>query len=348
MFTAARRGARPTIPGAGTMNNDPAWRLFGRRHRYAPETAAFEVIHRRAGVSVRYYAPAAPSETETRPRSPLVLVPPLAADLRIYDRRNQHSLVAYLSARGFDLYLIDWGWPTRADDRRRLTDYFAALLPEMLGRVRFHSGCRRLSLHGWRLGGLIALCYGAVSPADDLAGLVLLDTCIDYTAEPVGAGALRRQAGRWRRLTGVRAGHLPVAALHTPGWLQSLARQTVLGAAQPPDDEALRSRAYPGGVVADIIDHLWTDNALAAGRLPMARPGAGLAHVRAPILFVADADHPVCSAACGERLAAVVGSPRVDCEWTRGDPQHAACGALMARRSWSRIADWLVARDEQR
>ncbi len=102
-----------------------------------PGSAEFEIIHRRAGVSLRYYAPAAAPETGPAPRTPLVLVPPLAADIRIYDRRNEHSLVAYLSAHGFDLYLIDWGWPTRADDRRHLTDYFAALLPEMLNRVRF-------------------------------------------------------------------------------------------------------------------------------------------------------------------------------------------------------------------
>ncbi|MGN8157593.1 alpha/beta fold hydrolase [Salinisphaera sp. SWV1] len=325
--------------------NSRVRRRPGRRSRYMPGAAEFEIIHRRAGVSVRYYAPAGAPEAGPAPRTPVVLIPPLAADIQIYDRRNQHSLVAYLSARGFDLYMIDWGWPTRADDRRHLTDYFAALLPEMLNRVRFHSGRQRLALHGWRLGGLLALCYAAVSPADDLAGLVLLDTCIDYAACPAAGrvrGRLRQRAGRWRRLAGLRASHLPVAALHVPSWLQSIARQAVLGPAQPPDDDALRSRAYPGGVVADVIDHLWTDNTLAAGRLPMARPGAGLASVRAPILFIADADHPVCSPVCGERLATVVGSDRVTCEWTHGDPQHAGCGALMARRSWTRVADWLL------
>ncbi|MES1936655.1 alpha/beta fold hydrolase [Salinisphaera hydrothermalis] len=332
------------------MKNDLARRLFGGRALPSPGAAEFEVIHRRAGVSVRYYAPAGAPDSRPQPRTPLVLVPPLAADIQIYDRRNQHSLVAYLSARGFDLYLIDWGWPTRADDRRHLSDYFAALLPEMLNRVRFHSGRRRLSLHGWRLGGLLALCYAAVSPADDVAGLVLLDTCIDYAVEPAPdrpRDRLRRQAGRWRRLAGLRASQLPVSALHMPSWLQSIARHAVLGSTQPPDDDALRSRAYPGGVVADVIDHLWTDNALAAGRLPAANAGARLADVKVPILFIADADHPACSPVCGDRLAAVVGSQRVEREWTHGDPQHPACGALMARRSWSRLADWLIALDDE-
>lgn len=300
---------------------------------------------------MRYYAPDTAPETGPAPRTPLVLVPPLAADTRIYDRRNQHSLVAYLSARGFYLYLIDWGWPSRADDRRHLTDYFAALLPEMLNRVRFHSGRDRLNLHGWRLGGLLALCYAAVSATDELNGLVLLDTCIDYAARPRsvdGVGGLPRWAERWQRRAGLRASQLPVAALHVPSWLQSIARQTLRGPVRPPDDDALRSRAYPGGVVADVIDYLWTDNLLAFGQLPMARPAADLASVQAPILFIADAKHPVCSPVCGERLVSRVGSDRVEHEWTHGDPQHPACGALLARDSWARIADWLMERDTDR
>lgn len=325
------------------MTNELTRRLFGRQRRRMP--VGYEIIHQRAGVSVRYYAPAKDDDTGPAPRAPVVLVPPLAADVRIYDQRNEHSLVAYLSARGFDVYLVDWGWPTRTDDRRHLTDYFGSLLPEMLNRVRFHSGRHRLSLHGWRLGGLFALCYAAISPTDDLAGLVLLDTCIDYAADPAAAGGLRQWTRRWRRLAGLRASGLPVSALHTPGWLQSAARRAVLGPGQPPVADALRARAYPGGVVADVIDHLWTDNALAAGRLPMARTGADLGAVRAPILFLADVNHPVCSPGCGQRLALAVGSRDVECEWTRGDPQQSAYGALMARRSWARVADWLVAHD---
>lgn len=330
------------------MKDDATRRRFGRRPRRTPGVAEFEVVHRRAGVSLRYYAPAGREAATGAPRTPLVLVPPLAADIHIYDQRNEHSLVAYLSARGFDLYLIDWGWPTRADDRRHLADYFAALLPEMLNRVRFHSGRNRLSLHGWRLGGLLALCYAAISPADDLAALVLLDTCIDYASErdgEAGGQRLRRRAGRWRRRAGLRAAQLPVTALHLPSWLQSIARQAILGGAQPPDDDALRARAYPGGVVADVIDYLWTDNVLAAGRLPMPSPCATLAAVRTPILFLADAEHPVCSARCGTRLIEHVASDDVVLEWTEGDPRHAACGALMARRGWSRLADWLIAHD---
>ncbi|WP_423823510.1 alpha/beta fold hydrolase [Salinisphaera sp. SPP-AMP-43] len=334
------------------MKTDRRPRLFDRRGVLLPGCAEFEVIHRRAGATLRYYAPAPIEDDEPSPRSPLVLVPPLGVDTRIYDRRDQHSLVAYLSARGFDLYLIDWGRPTRADDQRHLGDYFAALLPEMLNRVRFHSGHRALSLHGWQLGGVFALCCAALSSPDEIAHLVLLDTAIDYRA--AGAAGLQphalwQRAAPWRRLTGLRASRLPVKLLHTPGWLQGIARQVLYGPSRShADEELMGCRAYPGGVVADIIDYLWADNLLAQGQLPMAGTATRLAAVHAPILHLCDRSQPVCSAVCGQRLASVVASREVISEWVEPDSTSSVGGALTAQSSWAQVADWLMTKQGDR
>lgn len=334
------------------MKTDRRPRLFDRRGVLLPGCAEFEVIHRRAGATLRYYAPAQTERDEPRPRRPLVLVPPLGVDTRIYDRRDHNSLVAYLSACGFDLYLIDWGQPTRADDRRHLGDYFAGLLPEMLNRVRFHSGHRALSLHGWQLGGLFALCCAAISAPDEIASLILLDTAIDYRA--AGAAGLQphalwQRAAPWRRLTGLRASRLPVKLLHTPSWLQGIARQVLYGSSRSHGgDELMGCRAYPGGVVADIIDYLWADNLLARGQLPMAGAATSLAAVRAPILHLCDRRQPVCSAVCGQRLTSVVASQDITSEWVEPDPMAAAGGALTATPSWPQVVDWLLAKEGAR
>ncbi|HBP91287.1 MAG TPA: alpha/beta hydrolase, partial [Alcanivorax sp.] len=121
-------------------------------------------------VQLRYYPPLRDTEIEldngevvpvsTRTqRTPLVLVPPLAVNMLIYDLFPRRSLVRYLRARGFELYLVDWGRPGRAENHHSLATYFAEKLPALLERVREHSGERRLSLHGWSFGGLFSLCY---------------------------------------------------------------------------------------------------------------------------------------------------------------------------------------------
>ena len=53
-----------------------------------------------------------PVERPARP-VPVVLIPPLAASSVIFDLLPQRSLVRYMLARGYDVYLIDWGEPER-------------------------------------------------------------------------------------------------------------------------------------------------------------------------------------------------------------------------------------------
>jgi polyhydroxyalkanoate synthase len=134
-------------------------RVFDREALVKAGQTPFEVLHDDGLVSLRYYPPLAQSEieladgarvevAEKTQRTPLVIVPPLAVNMLIYDLFPQRSLVRYLRARGFELYLVDWGRPSRAQDDLHLADYFDRLLPAALDRVRTHSGVQRLNLHG--------------------------------------------------------------------------------------------------------------------------------------------------------------------------------------------------------
>ncbi len=67
----------------------------------------FDVIYQREIISLRHYT--AHSDQSPKHRIPLVIVPPLAANMLIYDLFPHRSLVRYFLAQGFDVYLIDWG-----------------------------------------------------------------------------------------------------------------------------------------------------------------------------------------------------------------------------------------------
>ncbi|WP_348760744.1 alpha/beta hydrolase [uncultured Salinisphaera sp.] len=333
----------------------------------APDDTAtrFDVIHRRAGVALRHY-PRQARPAQKTPRTPLVLVPPLSVALGVYDLSAERSLVQYLSGRGFDLYLIDWGRPGRNLDRRRMADYFAGLLPEMLARVRVHSGRTRLSLHGWGGGGHFALCHAAMSAPELVANLVLVATPIDYHHEGAVGARVRRLAARGQRLrraTGLTLGRLPPVLLHAPGWMSQLAlRWGPMDASGSPDtaydeENALRARAvghienegiaaYPGGFIADVIDHLWIDNALATGRLPMPGAAVGLSAVRVPILAVVGQSDQQATPGSARRLADVVASHDVMFDELPCGHVGALTGGAAARYSWPRIADWLIAHEQ--
>ena len=63
-------------------------------------------------------------------------VPPLAARPTIFDLMPNRSLVKYFVARGYRVYLIDWGEPGREQAHYGLGDYVNDLMPEALKRIR--------------------------------------------------------------------------------------------------------------------------------------------------------------------------------------------------------------------
>lgn len=355
-------------------------RLFDRASLVAGGKTSFEVIHRRGGVSLRYYPALAddqitladgtrvPVARESR-RTPLVLVPPLAVNMLVYDLFPERSLVRYLRARGFDLYLVDWGVPGWADNKRDLADYFAALLPEMLHRVRCHSGRTRLNLHGWSLGGLFALCHAALAAPESIANLVLVGAPVDYHDNGVLGERYRafaQQAQRLRAATGLTAHQLPAALLRTPGWVNSLVFKMTSPAAAVRSYTRLLTRlhdadhvvanatqsafldgmvAYPGGAMADFIDYLWVENRLAAGRLPMARAEVGLDRVSAPILNITGDRDVIVTPECSQAMQGLVSSSDLTCRTIDGGHVGIVSSESAQRESWQLIADWLIERD---
>lgn len=278
----------PSLKSARRWLGNAGQRLFRSDALVQADATPFQVISDDGLVQLRYYPPLRDTEIEldngdvvpvsTRTqRTPLVLVPPLAVNMLIYDLFPRRSLVRYLRARGFELYLVDWGRPGRAENHHSLATYFAEKLPALLERVREHSGERRLSLHGWSFGGLFSLCYAGLGQDPDLANLVLVGTPTDYHRN----GALGKQYRRlsrnlkWlRRRTGLRAHDLNPAWLRSPGWANSLAFKltnpvaSVQGywnlvknlhdrdfvSAHATNGAFLNDMvAYPGGVIQDII-----------------------------------------------------------------------------------------------
>ena len=127
----------------------------------------FDVIYKHEIMSLRHYRNEAEVPTHKH-RVPLVIVPPLAVNMLIYDLFPTRSLIRYFLAQGFDVYLIDWGVPTLHQAKYNFGTYVKVFMPELLKQVRAHSGQQQLSLHGWSLGGALSLCYTALFKDKDI------------------------------------------------------------------------------------------------------------------------------------------------------------------------------------
>jgi polyhydroxyalkanoate synthase len=336
-----------TRPWRQRLDNGRA-RLFDARQLSQAEQTPYDTLFDDGLVKLRYYPPLTENAiplsdgtvtpvSQTSQRTPLVLVAPLAVNMLIYDLFPQRSLVRYLRARGFELYMVDWGRPGRHHNHLSLSSYFADYLPKLLVQVRQHSGQQKLSLHGWSFGGLFS----------------------QYRA-------LSRRAKWIRKRTGLRIHDVPADLLRSPGWVNSLAFKLTnpIGSLQGywslmknlHDRDFVASHAtngaflddmvaYPGGVIQDIIRYLWTDNVVAHGQLPMEGTDGHLNRVTANVLNITGANDPIVTPECSQAMKPLIRSKDKTFVTIEGGHMGILGSAAAQKQSWGRIADWLIERD---
>ena len=368
-----------TRPWRHRLDNGRA-RLFDAQQLSQAEQTPYQTLFDDGLVKLRYYPPLTESAiplsngtivpvSQTTQRTPLVLVAPLAVNMLIYDLFPQRSLVRYLRARGFELYMVDWGRPGRHHNHLSLSSYFADYLPKLLVQVRQHSGEQKLSLHGWSFGGLFSLCYAALGNDPDINNLVLIGAPTDYHRNGALGGqyrALSRRAKWIRKRTGLRIHDVPADLLRSPGWVNSLAFKLTnpIGSLQGywslmknlHDRDFVASHAtngaflddmvaYPGGVIQDIIRYLWTDNVVAHGQLPMEGTDGHLNQVTANVLNITGANDPIVTPECSQAMKPLIRSKDKTFVTIDGGHMGILGSAAAQKQSWGRIADWLIERD---
>ncbi|HVT36398.1 MAG TPA: alpha/beta fold hydrolase, partial [Nevskiaceae bacterium] len=268
-------------------------RQFNTDNFIAANQTPFEVIHQEGLLSVRRYPPLPADQcvvAETH-RIPVLLVPPLAADPLNFDLLPQRSLVRFLLARGFRVYLADFGSPDEDHAHLALADYTTRMLPAAIAAVRRDSGERKISLLGYCMGGLFCLIYAGWSHDRELASIVTIASPIDADQAGIAGklwSAMRVPARLVRRYTGFRIHNLDPGLLNVPGWVSSIVFKLTnpMGTITGYIDLLLnlwdrdyvteyqtmstwfnRMHDYPGGIVQDFVVRVGLDNALARGRI---------------------------------------------------------------------------------
>ena len=140
------------------------------RHRRLPrEQAAPAAVARR----VRPAARAGP---------PVLFVPAPVSRYFIIDLLPGRSFAGHVAAAGFDVYIADFGTPSREDRFADLAYYVEGLVR----RSRAHGGAltgeAAINIVGYCLGGTLSLLYAALYP-ETVPRLVLLTTTVDGDVE---------------------------------------------------------------------------------------------------------------------------------------------------------------------
>lgn len=375
--SAARRAGHLT-----RQTNLMAGNAFDRVFRAASLVQAgqthFDTLHTDGLVSLRYYPRLEEQEislgdrvipvAQRQHRTPIVIIPPLAVNMLIYDLFPERSLVRFLRAKGFEVYLIDWGVPGREHNHYNLHTYVAELLPDYLNRVRAHSGEQELSLHGWSMGGMFTLFYCALSRDQHIRNAVVLGLPIDSHASGMIGWIYQRLAdvaGLVRERTGFRLHDLQPDWFHSPGWANTLGFKlsnpigSVMGywelIVRLGDREFVtnhattsafldRMVAYPGGIIQDTVVRVWIDNQLASGQIQIGDDWARLDNVNANLLAIAGEDDTLATPGAARRVMDHVSSTDKHFWVVPGGHMGILAGSKAPTESWLALADWLANR----
>lgn len=307
-----------------------------------------------------HYIPTVPESQ--RKRVPLLMVFAIMNRPHVLDLRPGHSFVEYMLAKGYDLYLLDWGAPGPEDKNLKFDDYALEYLPRVVRKLKSHSGCDEFSMLGWCLGALISTLYSSLRPDDGLKNLILLTAPLDFSERTEGAFTRWTKSERFNPDTIVqKLGNVPGEMIDS-GAKMLKPVENYIGSYvmlwdnidNPSATEAWHAMntwvrdiiPMSGAAYQQLISEFYKENRLIEGTLKIRGEQVDLSQLRASLLnVIAESDHitPPCQS---EGIMDKVGSEDKEVFRVRGGHIGIMAGRGAEKNTWPHIEAWLANRSE--
>ncbi|HSV47829.1 MAG TPA: alpha/beta fold hydrolase [Ramlibacter sp.] len=311
------------------------------------------LLHRRGTLGLYHYEPL----VDEIYRVPLLLVMATTNKANFFDLTQGQSMVEYLMRRGYDVYVMDWNAPTRAESHLRFEDYVLDFIPDSIRRVQQHCGEPDVSLIGYCMGGVLATLYAALHPGRPLKNLVAFTTPIDWTQTTLAASITGPEDLDIDRLVGA-VGLVPPEIIISAINLQ---RPASRAAAQVRLWDNLWNDKYvkayrmmqrceaetlpmAGAYTRQILEELICKNGLVNDTLRIGGRPVRLEAIEVPLLHImAKFDHLV-PQACGRPLVERAGSRDKSELILPGGHASLVAGPNAVKRMWPALDQWLAPR----
>jgi poly[(R)-3-hydroxyalkanoate] polymerase subunit PhaC len=291
---------------------------------------------------------------------PVLLVFALINRPDIFDLRHGNSFVEFLLEEGYDVFLLDWGYPDEEDADMGLEKYVCDELHWATRETLRASGQRELSLLGWCIGGTLCLLYGGFYPDNPVRNMALLTTPVDTR------GSLY---ANWVARDSFDVDYVAEAYQAIPGpaidWANKLMKpvtnywttyrrlwegvrtgQTRRDAYQPMARWVADNPPFPAAAYRDWITWMYKENRLVQNRLWLRGRRVDLGQIRQSLLVVtAGADH-IAPPEGTHPLLGLVGSEDVTSLDRPGGHIGLMAGSKAREEIWPDIAQWLEKRSK--
>ncbi|MDD5171070.1 MAG: class III poly(R)-hydroxyalkanoic acid synthase subunit PhaC [Syntrophales bacterium] len=123
-------------------------------------TTPYDVVYEEDRVKLKHYRSPGGSTFKT----PLLVTYALINRETMLDLQSDRSVVQTFMNSGLDLYMIDWGYPTRKDRFQTIDDHVNGYMDNIIEYIRETCGVPKVNLMGICMGGTFSVIYSALHP----------------------------------------------------------------------------------------------------------------------------------------------------------------------------------------
>jgi polyhydroxyalkanoate synthase len=290
---------------------------------YGAGATASEVVYEENKLKLRRLL-----DASGRPRSgpPVLFVPAPVSRYFILDLLPGRSFAGHVADAGYDVYIADFGIPTREDRFGDLAYYVDGLIRRCVDEIRRARGVESIGMVGYCLGGTLSLLYAALYP-ETVQRLVLLTTMIDGDVEGGIAWMAHRMGLAGESYDKPRL----VPAVEVKSWFEMLSpgSNSLLGRVadlwsrldDPPERlRDVRTMASwvddvvpaPGRLLAELYRQFGPGrNQLMSGRTHVGTKGIDLSRVTMPVMSVSAARDTIAPAEGVDAISRIVPQAKV-------------------------------------
>ena len=138
----------------------------------------YEIVYQEDRVKLKHYTPV----TEPTVKTPLLVVYALINRETMLDLQPGRSVVQTFLDAGIDVYMMDWGYPSRKDKFLTIDDHVNDYMDSMANFVRRKHGVDKINLMGICMGGTFSVMYSALHP-DKIKNLITTVTPTNFDTD---------------------------------------------------------------------------------------------------------------------------------------------------------------------
>jgi polyhydroxyalkanoate synthase len=120
----------------------------------------YEILYEEDRVKLKHYRPIVPVQY----KHPLLVVYALINRETMLDLQPGRSVVQSFLQYGIDLYMIDWGYPSRKDRYLTIDDHVNGYMDNIVDFIRDRHRMPKINLMGICMGGTFSVIYSALNP----------------------------------------------------------------------------------------------------------------------------------------------------------------------------------------